>query len=87
MTTNEQDYIALRRLHDSTNETVQRLEAENAELKAVVELLEAQKLQWQQERIVQGQVIQDTLAKINATNSKYLMEIERLRRVLKEAKG
>ena len=82
----EQDHGMLRRLHEATNETVRRLEAENATLNAKLSVMEAEKRQWQVERVVQSRVIQDTLARANATSSGYLVEIERLRAELREAR-
>lgn len=87
MTTSEQNYAALRRLHEATNEAVRRLEAENAALRAEVVALDAQKRQWQAERAVQGQVIQEALTRANATSNAYLREVERLRAALQGAQG
>lgn len=55
--TNDKEYKALKRLHDSTNEAMRKLEVENAELKKKLIILETEKVQWLQQKVIQDQII------------------------------
>lgn len=85
--TTEHEYAALRKLHETTNESVRDLEVENAELRTRVQALEEQRRQWEVERGMQGRVVQEALARANAMSAGYLAEVERLRTALREARG
>ena len=60
-------------------EAVRALEKENAELKQKCLVMEAQKKQWELEKITQQQIIQQSLNSSNTTNNRYLEEINQLR--------
>jgi hypothetical protein len=68
-----------RNLYESMCEAVRALEKENAELKQKCLVMEAQKKQWELEKITQQQIIQQSLNSSNTTNNRYLEEINQLR--------
>lgn len=87
MESTQQDYDALRRLHESTNEALRNAEAEIAALRAALALLEQKERQWEADKVRQMAVIHTALERANATSNGYLTEVERLRAELREARG
>lgn len=81
--TNDKDYKALKRLYDSTNEAIRRLEVENTELGKKLIILEAEKKQWLQQKIIQDQVIARTLRNSDDVIRRLQDEIGVLRKRLK----
>jgi septal ring factor EnvC (AmiA/AmiB activator) len=79
----DEDCRVLKRLHDSANKTIKRLEVENTVLKKKLEALEAQKNQWETDRSFQQMVIQRVLDEANESNNRYRQEIEDLRKRMK----
>lgn len=77
------DYNALKRLHDATNSAVKKLEEKNADLRAKIMILEAEKKQWEIEKINQQTIIQQSLNQSNADSQRYREEIEELKERLK----
>ena len=57
----QNDYDALKRLHDSVNLRVVQLESENKSLVQINEILVAEKRQWERQKALQEQVIAQQL--------------------------
>ena len=79
---NEQ-HESLKKLHDSTNLSCKRLETENAELRNINAILDAEKRQWEQQKILQTQIIQQEVERMDKINKDYIKEIEELRAKIK----
>ena len=79
----EAAYNALKRVHDSTNNAVKRLEAENEQLRRMVGRLEAEKQQWEVEKAKQVVIIAKQLgasdAKVHGLENEILGLRERLK--------
>ena len=57
----QNDYDALKRLHDSVNLRIVQLESENKSLVQINEILVAEKRQWERQKALQEQVIAQQL--------------------------
>ena len=57
----QNDYDALKRLHDATNLRVTQLEGENKSLVQINKILVAEKRQWERQKALQEQVIAQQL--------------------------
>ena len=76
-------------LYESLKSRVTQLESDNRMLMGQVELLQAEKKQWEIEKISQQKIIQTALANSNSVSNAYLEEIKELRvklEALKESK-
>jgi len=75
----------LRRLN-IMSDAISRLDTENNLLKSQIQVLEAQKVQWEAEKIKQQMIIQQSLFASNNTNEQYLQENQSLRSELIKVK-
>jgi len=73
----------LRKIHNSTNEAVERLETENRELLRQNNLLEAKNEQLVKQLTIRERITNKSLNRVNEQSDKYLREINRLREVIK----
>ena len=64
----QENFNALKRIHDATNNRIIQLEQEVNRLKALNEILNAEKKQWEIQKELQAQIIQQALNNSNATN-------------------
>jgi len=80
-------YDALKRIHDSTNKTVEYYEKENKRLNAAIQLLLAEKVQWIQSKELQQQIMHQQLTASNKENNVNLEEIVRLRAEIKKLRN
>jgi len=67
------------KLYESLSYAVEHLESENTFLKGQIDLLQAEKKQWQLDKAIQQDIIQRTLNTSNATNNQYLEENKALK--------
>src|SRR5512135_1401110 len=74
--------IKYQKLYESLKDGVAAMEKQIAELKQQVTVLQAEKNQWQLEKVVQQQIIQKALANSNETSNTYLEENKRLKEAL-----
>lgn len=75
----QKDYDHLKKLYTSAEQAMQAFQKENAALQAAVNILEAEKRQWEQAKLMQQQIIQQALASANNISNGYLEEVQRLR--------
>jgi regulator of replication initiation timing len=73
-----------RKLYESLKEANTQLQMEVSGLKALHGILEAEKRQWQAEKIRQKEIIQSTLNEMNSQLSVYLEENKRLKSEIKQ---
>jgi hypothetical protein len=78
--------VAIEKLLDSTNSSLQHMEKENIKLKYEVQLLEAKLAMATQGKETSETMIHDHLEKMNAQNHEYLEEIQRLRGEIRRLK-
>lgn len=72
--------------YDSLAKNIAAMERQVANSKLDVKIMEAQKKQWEAEKVHQQQVIQKQIDVLNRTNQEQAVEIERLRAILREAR-
>lgn len=77
------EVFSLRKRIDSQSEGMERLLRENADLQVRIDLLEAEKRQWQAEKSVQYSIIAQRLVEMNAQKEAQAQEIRQLRERLK----
>lgn len=75
----QNDYDALKRLHDATNLRVTQLESENKSLVQINKILVAEKKQWEQQKVLQEQVIAQQLGNSDGVVRLLQDEIQELR--------
>jgi regulator of replication initiation timing len=80
-------FDVLKHVHDSTNLAVDRLTIENNQLKDRINILAAEKSQWESEKIKQYHVIQKSLSDSNKLSNKYIEEIQSLKDELNILRG
>ena len=83
----ENDIIILKKRLDSANETVKNQEFEINNLQQQLILYEAQKKQWEQQKIIQQTIMQQTLAGANTTNTETSEELQKVKDELREVKA
>jgi predicted RNase H-like nuclease (RuvC/YqgF family) len=71
---------------EAVTNRAQRLETENSMLKSQISLLEAQKAQWEMERVNQNTIIKNALDNSNSSNNEQLEEITILQAKIRELK-
>lgn len=82
----QKKYLKLKRLHNSINKAVKRLEEDNLNLKQQNDILVAEKKQWVIEKVMQEQIVQNSLNQSNDKNNNMLVQIEELKAELKRLK-
>jgi len=79
----QNDYDALKRVHDSVNLRIVELENENKSLMQSNEILVAEKKQWEQQKALQDQVIAQQLGNSDGVVRLLQDEIQKLRARIK----
>jgi len=79
----QNDYDALKRVHDSVNLRVMQLESENKALMQANEILVAEKKQWEQQKELQEKVIAQQLGNSDGVVRLLQDEIQELRAKIK----
>jgi len=79
----QNDYDALKRVHDSVNLRIVELENENKSLVQSNEILVAEKKQWEQQKALQDQVIAQQLGNSDGVVRLLQDEIQKLRARIK----
>jgi len=80
-------HIQFIRIHNSTNEAIERLEKENIELREKNVLLKEEQVQWNQEKINQDIIIEKAINDSNNVIKQYAEEIQILKGEIKILKG
>ncbi len=80
----EEAYGSLKRLHDSTNEAVVRLESEKETLNGEIKLLWAKLLNCQKALNINKDIMRNALTQHNETLTAYANEIQLLKDKIKE---
>lgn len=83
----QNDYDALRRLHDATNSAVKELEGENARLRSQVEFLQRQVENADKRVAIQKQIVIDNLNQSREVHDNLVAEILALKKEIKELKA
>lgn len=73
----------LKKRCESLSEGITYLEKKLVVAEQVIAVLEAEKKQWQAEKVMQQQIIQQAINQVNATSNGYLEENRRLKEELK----
>lgn len=74
----------LQRRLNIMGDAVKELEEKNRVLFSKMKILEAEKAQWEVEKVKQQFIIQQALQKSNATNNSYLEEVQQLQLRVRE---
>lgn len=78
-TQDERDAEYMRKLMGSQNERLAQLEAENKRKDAAIKILLQEKTQWLQSKERFGEIVQQSIAKVNSDSSAVNEEIKKLR--------
>jgi uncharacterized phage infection (PIP) family protein YhgE len=73
-----------RRLYESTKAAAAQLELQVAGLKALNKVLEAEKRQWQADKIRQQEIIREVINEANSRSNQYLEENRQLKEELRK---
>ena len=83
----EQQLAEYKQRLEAANGAIEKLQPEVNRLRMQVSLHEAQKAQWEGERLKQNTIIHQALSTSNTTSNDQLEEIERLRNKVRELGG
>jgi hypothetical protein len=87
MSTIEEDFRALKRLHESANKAITNLVEEKRRLVAENVLLNAKLINCQKALDINKEIMRSALTEQNKTKDEYIAEIQILRNKLKELNG
>jgi hypothetical protein len=79
----QEDFDALKRVHHAVNERVNMLETENNRLQQLNSILTAEKIQWEQQKVLQDEIIKQHLGNSDGATRALQDEIIELRERLK----
>lgn len=83
----QNNFDALKRVHDSTNKSLVQTLKELEDMRVQNRLLQARDKQVSDSKIVSDSIIQQTMDRANALNQKYLEEIEELKSRIRQLEG
>lgn len=78
--------INFQKRYDAAQDALAELTRELNILKQRIAILEAEKIQWEQQKLLQETIIQQALTSANATNNNYLEENSRLKEEIRRLK-
>lgn len=84
MENTQNDYDALRRLHDTTNISVDELQKENENLRAEIALRDAKLINCQKALDINKEIMRNALTGNNEMKDAYAIEIQELKAKIKE---
>lgn len=83
----QKEHDHLQKLYSSAEQAINSLQKEVVSLRSMVAILEAEKKQWEQSKVLQQQIIHQALTNVNTTNNSYLEENNRLKEEIKALRG